>query len=232
MQKSDGIAAGSVLGVVALFAFVPGVMDGFIAVTKAYPFLMSAFKFAVLATFGECLGLRVAAGCWNKPGFGIIPKAFVWAFLGIGIRAAFAIFAGGAPVLLRDMGLSVAPDVLKVGELIDKLPVVVAISVTINLIFAPMFMTLHKVTDMHIAATGGTLKGFFSPINVAEILSRVDWKALWGFVFKKTIPFFWIPAHIITFLIPPHFQVLYAAALGVILGLILATSGRKKVRAA
>ena len=42
-----------------------------------------------------------------------------------------------------------------------------------------------------------------------------------GFVFKKTIPFFWIPAHTITFLLPGQYQVLFAALLGVALGIIL-----------
>jgi hypothetical protein len=41
-------------------------------------------------------------------------------------------------------------------------------------------------------------------------------------VFKKTIPFFWIPAHTITFLLPADFRILFAAILGVALGIILA----------
>ena len=232
MQKTDFIAAAVVCGIIAVFALVDAVMEGFIALTSAHPFLMSALKFAVLATFGECLGLRVAAGRWNKPGFGILPKALVWALLGIGIRAAFSIFAGGAPTLLRDMGLPVDPAVLRGAELLPKLPLAVTISVTINFIFAPVFMTLHKITDLHIEATGGTMKGLFSPIDVAGILGRINWNALWGFVFKKTLPFFWVPAHIITFLLPGHFQVLYAAILGIILGLILASAGKKKAKAA
>ena len=35
-----------------------------------------------------------------------------------------------------------------------------AVSVSMNTFFAPVFMTLHKVTDTHILATGGTLAGF------------------------------------------------------------------------
>jgi hypothetical protein len=49
---------------------------------------------------------------------------------------------------------------------------------------------------------------------------------MWGFVFKKTIPFFWIPAHTITFLLPPDVQVLFAALLGIALGTILAVAGK------
>jgi hypothetical protein len=51
---------------------------------------------------------------------------------------------------------------------------------------------------------------------------------VWGFVFKKTIPFFWIPAHTITFLLPPELRVLFAAALGIVLGVILALASLKR----
>jgi hypothetical protein len=50
----------------------------------------------------------------------------------------------------------------------------------------------------------------------------------WNFVFKKTIPLFWFPAHTITFLLPSQFQVLFAALLGVALGVILAIANNKK----
>jgi len=50
----------------------------------------------------------------------------------------------------------------------------------------------------------------------------------WGFVFKKTIPFFWYPAHTITFLLPGDTRVLFAALLGVALGVLLAIASHKK----
>jgi len=55
----------------------------------------------------------------------------------------------------------------------------------------------------------------------------INWNIQWHFVFKKTIPFFWIPAHTITFLLPADFQVLFAALLSVMLGLILAIASLK-----
>ena len=51
---------------------------------------------------------------------------------------------------------------------------------------------------------------------------------MWGFVFKKTIPLFWFPAHTVTFLLPPSGRVLCAALLGVALGVLLALAARKK----
>ena len=66
------------------------------------------------------------------------------------------------------------------------------------------------------------------PINMAEKFSQIDWKIQYGFVFKKTIPLFWIPMHTITFILPAAFQVLFAAMLGVALGVILAIAGKSK----
>jgi hypothetical protein len=227
MRTNDKIAIGATLCGIAAFLFLPGFTEGFSELTRKNPYLMSFAKFAVLATFGECLGLRIATGVYNKPGFGILPRAIVWGLLGMGIKLAFTIFSNGAPNVLAELGLPVAQDTLKNGPFALKLLVAFTISVTINCIFAPVFMTLHRITDAHIIANGGTLAGFFSRIEVTRHFQEINWTSLWGFVFRKTLPFFWIPAHTITFLLPPHFQVLFAALLGVILGLILAFANRK-----
>jgi hypothetical protein len=78
-----------------------------------------------------------------------------------------------------------------------------------------------------VAKYGGKLKSLLTPINFAAILKQIDWNVQWNFVFKKTIPIFWIPAHTITFLLPPDYQVLFAAVLSIILGLILAVASLK-----
>ncbi len=227
MQAKDYKAIGISLAVLAVFCFVPGMLDGFIGATNKNPYLMSFAKFAVLATFGECIGLRITTGAYNRPGFGVLPKALVWGLLGVGIKAAFTIFASGAPNVLGELGLPVSAATLKAGSFGLRLLTAFWVSVSINFIFAPVFMTLHKVTDAHIAATGGTMRGLFMPMDVGRILQDSNWGVLWGFVFKKTLPFFWVPAHTITFMLPPHFQVVFAALLGVALGVILATASLK-----
>jgi hypothetical protein len=47
-----------------------------------------------------------------------------------------------------------------------------------------------------------------------------------SFVLLRTIPFFWIPAHTLTFMLPPEYRVLAAAMLSVALGAILAFAKR------
>lgn len=232
MQTKDYKVLGITLAAAALFCLTPGALDGFIAVTTAYPYSTSFLKFAVLATFGECIGLRITSGVYYTPEFGVLPKALVWGLLGMGIKAAFTIFVTGAPNVPAELGLPLSAAMLKTGDFFQRLCTAFFISVTINCIFAPIFMTLHKITDVHIAAARGSLPGSLRPIPMGAILKDLNWNALWGFVFKKTIPFFWIPAHTVTFLLPAHFQVVFAALLGIVLGVILAVSNRQSVRLA
>ena len=228
LQTKDYVAYGASLFCLLLLCVN---LDAFIAVTKAYPYGTSFLKFAVLATFGECIGLRIATGDYNRPGFGILPKALVWGLLGVGIKMAFTIFATGAPAVLGELGLPITASTLKSGDFFPRLLAAFFVSVTMNSIFAPMFMTLHKVTDLHIAETGGTVRGFLAPIPMGRLLKEIRWDVMWGFVFKKTLPYFWVPAHTITFMLPQYFQVVFAALLGVVLGVILAVAGMKKSEA-
>lgn len=194
----------------------------------AHGMVMSFLKFAVLSTLGEMLGLRISAGVYVRKGFGILPRMIVWGVLGMGINMAMIIFSNGTPVLLQYLGMSDAVAVFHNESLTwTKVLVAFAISVSMNTIFAPVFMTLHKITDTHILTHGGTLRGFFTPIRMREIMMGLNWGVLWGFVFKKTIPLFWYPAHTITFLLPGNLRVLFAALLGVILGVLLAVGARK-----
>ena len=114
----------------------------------------------------------------------------------MGINMAMVIFSNGTPAFLQYLGMQEAPAVFHAPGLCwAKVGVAFAVSVSMNTIFAPVFMTLHKITDTHILMHGGTLRGFFTPLDMGGIMSSLNWKVLWGFVFKKTIPFFWFPAH-------------------------------------
>lgn len=224
MKKSDIVFSGILLAVLASFIFIPPVTDGYLQFNKEHGMIMSFLKFALLATLGEVIALRIRSGSYSAPGFGLIPRMMVWGFLGLAINLSFNIFATGGPAFLAYMGLNSAPDAMKGGFSALKLLDAFTISATMNLIFAPVMMTIHKITDTHIIATGGSLKGFFSPIPVASIFKNMNWDVMWNFIFKRTIPFFWIPAHTITFLLPAEFRVLFAALLGIALGLILTIS--------
>lgn len=226
MKKNDFLVIG---GVILLFLpfFVSSSVFGFYEnFNKMHPMIMSFIKFAVLATLGESIGLRIKEGCYNYRGFGLLPRAIVWGFLGLTIQMAFVIFSQGIPVFLtKILGLDFGiPEEMTFGS---KLLIAFCISATMNLIYAPVMMTLHKITDLHIINNGGTVNGLLQPIDMGEIMSNINWNVQWNFVFKKTIPFFWIPAHTITFMLPPEYRVLFAAALGIALGVILSLAAIK-----
>lgn len=216
-------------GIIALLAFYPPSLEGFKYLNATHPFLMAFTKFAFLATFGEMLGLRIKKGLYYEKGFGLLSRAFVWGWLGILIAIAFEVFASGIPALLFKQQLISSLDILKEDLSFEKVLCAFCISIFMNIIFAPVMMTLHKITDEHIIMNQGHFLKIFRPIPFSYIMSeKISWKVMWGFVFAKTIPLFWIPAHTLTFLLPPDFRVVFAALLGIVLGVILATSSLKQ----
>lgn len=227
MKRSDYLVL-FVVGIVVLgFATFPVLGDAVGELSKRHAYLMSFVKFAVLASFGECLALRIVKGVYWQPGFGLGAKIVVWGVLGMGIKAALVIFAAGVPHVLASLGLGVDSTTMAHGNWGLRLALALSISVFLNTLFAPVFMTLHKITDGHIRDHGGLFSCMLTPIDMSRQLKSLDWNIMWGFVFKKTIPFFWIPAHTITFMLPPQFRVLFAAMLGIVLGVILAFAGLK-----
>jgi len=227
MKRSDWLVILVFLLIFAAFNWIPGLFASYERVNQQHGILMSFAKFAILSTFGECLALRIKTGKYNKKGFGILPRAIVWGFLGITIKMAFVIYASGTPQLLNYLGWPKAVDALSNELNFTAILTAFSISTAMNLTYAPVMMTIHKITDTHILRNGGTITGLLKPIKMQEIFSNLDWKTQWDFVFKKTIPFFWIPAHTITFLLPVDYQILFAASLGIALGLILSLAAQK-----
>jgi hypothetical protein len=211
------------------FLFEP-VLGFYHQFNQEHAYLASFIKFAILATFGESIGLRIRTGKYWQKGFGFLPRALVWGFLGISIKMAFVIFGEGAPYMLKTLGV-IFPvenpgDILRQNEYSWlKLLSAFSVSTSLNLFFAPVFMTFHKITDMHILENNGTLKGFFTPIRFRKQFMELDWKTMWNFVFKKTIPLFWIPAQTINFMLPEEYRVLFAAFLSIVLGVLLSLAG-------
>lgn len=191
-------------------------------------FVLAFLKFGILATMGECIGLRISRGQYNQKGFGIAPRFLVWGVLGTCISIAMGIFSQGSFGFLNQCGLCLSPETLAQECFGTRLLYAFTVSVLMNTFFAPVFMTIHKITDTHILSTGGTLKGFFTPIDACKIVSTMDWKRQWSFVFMKTIPLFWYPAHTLTFMLPGQYRVLCAALLGVALGVILSIANLKQ----
>lgn len=228
MKKSDFAFIAVILAIFAPFALSETLYGWYKSFNAEHGMAMSFLKFAILSTAGELLGLRLSAGVYLKRGFGVWPRAVVWGILGMGINLAMIIFSNGVPVALEYCGLQGATAAMAGPVTLMKVLTALCISIGMNGIFAPVFMTFHKITDTHILACGGSLRALATPIPMARIMTGLNWDAQWNFVFKKTIPFFWVPAHTITFLLPGEARVLFAALLGVVLGVLLAVAARMK----
>ena len=200
-------------GIIALLA-VPATREGLVSLTNAHPFLLGFAKFAILATMGELLSIRILSGGWKKPK-GMLAKAVVWGLIGMIIVLVFAIYS-------RGVAGAVAAGLLRVGRGTPaKLLTAFLISLSMNLSFAPVFMAAHRLSDTYI-----DLRVEGKRPNLDELLLAIDWKGFFRIVLLVTIPAFWVPAHTVTFLLPPDFRVLAAALLSLALGVILAFARR------
>ena len=228
MKKTDILFA-----LVVVILFIPFVVSEqayawYISFNESHGMVMSFLKFAVLATMGEMLGLRISTGNYYFKGFGVLPRAIVWGFFGMVINMAIIVFSTGVPAFAVYLGMDHAREVFAGPMSWGKVGLAFAVSVTMNSLFGTVFMTFHKITDTHILQHGGSLRALITPIQMGKIIKNLNWDVQWNFVFKRTIPLFWFPAHTITFLLPGEMRVLFAALLGVLLGVLLAIAARKK----
>ncbi|SMC32966.1 hypothetical protein [Sporomusa malonica] len=205
---------------VSSILLVPASHQIFVEVTKTHPYFMGFIKFAILATMGELLAIRISGGRWENPP-GVIYRSIVWGVIGMLIVLMFEMFSGGVASAVSK-GLLWAGT----GEA-HKVWMAFWIAAIMNLVFAPTFMTAHRITDTYIDLICG--EGIpFSDVKLSAVLAKIDWQGLISFVVMKTIPLFWIPAHTIVFLLPPEYRILTAAYLSIALGAILAYGKREK----
>ena len=192
----------------------------FIALSSTnYPYLMGFIKTSILATYGEMIASRIATkNYFSKTG--ILYRFIIWGFLGMVFVLVFKIFDQGVRASIAN-GLWL--DLFKTNETLNKIFIAFSVSLFLNLIFAPTFMILHRFTDTFIELGNGKIKQIIK-VKGKDVMNTIDWKNFFGFVVLKTIPFFWIPAHTITFYLPENYRILSAGFLSIALGLILTLS--------
>ena len=213
MKKGDLIWL-LVFAVIVLFLVMPSTHRLFLALTLNHPFITGFLKFFVLASLGELLAIRILKNEWSKPA-GFIYRSVIWGFLGVVIVLMFDIFASG-------MTTAFTKGLLPGKE--SKLVFAFFTSTVMNLTFAPTFMAFHRFTDTYIDLA---CQREISRPRLEEVIKHIDWHNYVSFVVLKTLPFFWIPAHTVTFLLPQEYRVLSAALLSVALGALLAYAKRE-----
>ncbi|MCE5236795.1 MAG: hypothetical protein LLF87_12195 [Eubacteriales bacterium] len=214
--KTGRLAAAMVIFVPLCMAAVlvfPSSRAVFLEYTAAMPYLMGFLKFALLATTGEVLASKVAAGRFAFPK-GVWAKAAVWGTIGLMLTLLMPVYAGGVAAV-QASGLLPGKDSPFLTALFT--------SVLMNATFGVAMMAFHRITDTMI-------EQFFAEknLNPMRAVRAVDWAGFAEAVVFRAIPLFWIPAHTVTFLLEPSYRVFLSAALSIVLGLLLAMAKRKK----
>ena len=163
------------------------------------PLVSAAVQFAFLGTLGEIL-----SSCIQKKKLALsctilqlLGKVLAWALLGIIIKYGFTGMKGFTRALLDH---NLLPSIMASG-----LGWAFAVSVLTNIFFGPQMMFFHRLEDNLILRQWN-----FDGITVA-----------W-----KTLIWFWIPAHTLTFSLPKAYQIGLAAVWSVGLGLIMGLTKR------
>lgn len=184
------------------FALNGGLLAG---IARTHPYLNGFVSFALLSTFGECIGLRLSGGSWLPDR--IMARAIVWGLLGVWISAAFPFTAAGV------YGISSAglwPT--KLGPL--------GISIWANILSGyGFFMILTHYWASSIIA--GRARWPW------EIFDAQGFST-WAKTVLISLVLFWIPAHTVTFMLPEYWRVLFSAGLGIVLGVILTIASEAK----
>ena len=154
-RTADLVCMGGIAFCALVLLCSESVMEAYTSMTAGHPFFMGFCKFALLATLGECLALRLTKGVYVTAGFGLIPRAVVWGCLGVAISAGFMIFSAGEQAILHLLGMEAAEQALSGPLGTTKILTAFSVSLTMNTMFAPIMMIAHKVADLHIRPVSG-----------------------------------------------------------------------------
>lgn len=203
------------LGMVVVILSLSQTREYFVQYTRSYPYFMGFLKIAILGTMGELLGRKIATGKWKLTEIRLSQRVLVWGFLGLVFTAVFPLFSFGVDGLLKQ---GLLPGDSEIFSAFWK-------SFFMNIIFAFPMMSFHRFTDTLIE------KGeLFSCWKVVDTFMSIDWKSMFRIVGFACL-WFWIPAHTLTFLLPPEFRVVTAALLAVVLGFILGFAKKRNKNA-
>lgn len=221
-MKLKDIIWGLTLLLITILVAIPVTRAYFDGLTSSYPYLMGFIKTSILATMGELLINRLKRGGYFS-GTGLMYKFVIWGFLGMIFVLIFKMFSSG---VYAAQAANLLPSIQN-ESFVASLFTAFMISLLMNIFFAPTFMILHRITDGFIELGEGKWSQM-KHVKLHQIIDQIDWNYFFSFIVLKTIPFFWLPMHTITFIIPENYRVLMAAYLSIALGMILTVSKKAK----
>lgn len=177
-------------------------MGWYLAAVQSHPILTAMAQFAVLGTLGEHLSKCLAAGRVYAP-FGA--RGALLRALGWSALAVCIKYAFTGFLGFVD-GLSAHGLLPQLGAFGRAF----AVSLSMNLQFGPFLVIAHRLID-----------------------NAIDGRPNWANLDKGLLSllWFWVPAHTVTFLLPPDFRIGLAALWSLALGLILGWYNRAPVEA-
>lgn len=212
MKKGDILWSTLLLFLVLLF-LLPLTREPILQASGAQPYLAGFIKFALLASMGDVLGKRIVTGVYEFS-TATIYRGLVWGIIGLMVTLVFPVFMGGASVAQSEQLLPWSE--ISVAQAFFG-------SSIMNLTFAPVMNTFHRILDLLIdARQAGELPTF------KELISRIDWPTFVTFNWLKVGVFFWIPVHTLIFLLPEDIRVASAAFSSIALGVILSFAAKKE----
>lgn len=185
----------------------------FLSFAKDYPLLSSFIKFFLLASIGDIIGQKLQTKLWKLPN-NIALKAIVWGFIGIVIYLMFQVYPSGVTLLQTNKILPFEGNTFFFAFFV---------SLIMNYTFAPTMMAVHRISDTYLNE-----RALGHHLSFIETVNQIDWGKFFQFTLLRTIPLFWIPAHTITFLLPSEYRIVFAAVLGIVLGILLSFTNRPK----
>jgi len=179
-------------------------MEWYVSLVQKYPIYMAMIQFAILGTLGGFVAKWIQAKKVFLP-FSVkecLWVALVWAFYGVLIKVAFAGFPHFVNGIVAEGFLPAA-----FGADGNRLLYGFSISVIMNLQFGLFLVISHRFLD-HL------------PFR----------KTVWTNIDKGvySLLWWWIPAHTVTFVIPPDYRIGLAALYSVVLGFILGIFNKAK----
>ncbi|MCB2192607.1 MAG: hypothetical protein KQI62_13635 [Deltaproteobacteria bacterium] len=157
--------------------------------------LLSAFiQFGILGTLGEVASHALVMRRLGLPCTKgrLVLKVLAWGVLGVVVKFGFTGIKGFTHAVQEGGYL---PSFMASG-----LGHAFAVSLMANFFFGPQMMFFHRLED--------------------NLIMR-EWNFKGMDMALKSLMWFWIPAHTVTFALPPAFQIGLAALWGVVLGFIL-----------
>jgi len=212
-MKKKGIIWSLLMILFAMIFVIPSSREAFMAFSGTHGYIAGFIKVGFLSTMGEILATRITTGQWKLKSYFIV-RVLIWGVIGVLLTLMFGIFAGGVTSLqaagkLPGQGSSFAFAFFT--------------SLIMNTTFAPTFMFAHRLSDTYL-----DMKADKKEITVKNLAENANLFGFLDFVIKKTILFFWVPAHTFTFMLPAEYRILMAAVLSFVLGILLALGNKKK----